>query len=104
MPFITPEKRKLVDSDVRLAEDKGDLCYYFYKKMIEAWKAERRWTTAHNLYKDMVLNLDHLIILKETKYTRADQITALHLAWQVFFALHVCDYENEKQFENGDID
>ena len=67
MPFTTPEKRKkvdaLTDEEVRnilltyksteAGFNVGDKCYYFYKKMIWKWHKERRWTTAHNIYKQL---------------------------------------------------
>lgn len=103
MPFIEKSKRELVDKDVRFAEAPGDLCYYFYKQFVVAWKEERRWTTAHTLYKDKLILLPCLEELKGTKWTNKDIITALHLAWQVFFTKKVMKYEDEKETENGDI-
>jgi hypothetical protein len=103
MPFITPDKRELVDKDVRLAEAPGDLCYYFYKKLLNEWAKEKRWTTAHNLYKQLVLNIDHLAELSDTNYTQGDKVTALHLAWQVFFSFHVLPYEGDMREKNGEV-
>lgn len=100
MPFITPEKRALIDKDIKSADEPGDLCYYFYKQLVEAWKQERRWTTAHNLYKKLVFEA---IFPEGTRFERADWMTALNLAWQVFFVLHVMAYEEEKMEANGDI-
>lgn len=102
MPFIHPEKRKLVDQDVRFADEPGDLCYYFYRKMMNAWEANRRWKTVHQLYKDMVLNIQHINDF-ESSFTVQDRITALHLAWQIFLVKEVMVYEEEKIEENGDI-
>lgn len=104
MPFIEKSKRDLVDKDVRLAEDPGDLCYYFYKKFIKEWKLTRRWTTAHSLYKKELLELPCLDVLTGTKWTNRDIITALHLAWQVFFSKKVMIYEDEKEKENGSVE
>ena len=103
MPFITPDRREMINRDVRLGDQAGDLCYYFYMKFMTEWKESRRWTTAHNLYKRLVVNTDHFIEIKDTKYTIQDKITALHLAWQVFFVKEVMVYEEEKIEENGDI-
>ena len=103
MPFITKDKRELVDKDVRFAEVPGDLTYYFYRKFINEWAKEKRWTTAHNIYKKYLIQIDHLYELKGTKWSTHDTITALHLAWQVFFNFHVMPYEVEKEAENGEI-
>ena len=103
MPFVKPEIRASVDKDVRLTEAPGDLCYYFYKNLVTEWKDNPRWTTAHELYKDYIVNTDHFIELQGTKYTQRDMITALHLAWQVFFIKYVMPYEDIKEKENGTI-
>lgn len=104
MPFITKDKRALVDKDVRLAEQPGELTYYFYRQFMNEWAKEKRWTTAHNLYKKFLVQTDPLFVLKGTKWTNHDVITALHLAWQVFFSMHVLEYEVQKEVENGEIE
>ena len=55
--------------------------------MVNKWKANPRWTTAHNIYKDMTQNCS----------------IAKGLAWQCFFYFHVLKYEEKKRDENGDI-
>ena len=111
MPFTKPEDRKKIDTfnEGAIATmlsnpvkhlhnvSVGDKCYYFYKKMMDKWAKERRWTTAHNIYQQMIENINDCYMFDEdTK--RADE-----LAWQVFFTLQVMPYELEKQAENGDI-
>lgn len=97
MPFIVQSRRFTVDTQGLEALDEiqpGDRCYVYYKPMVEAWRANPRWTTAHEIYRDMVL------------YAWAeddDNVTAIELAWQVFFNLYVMPYELKKQKENGDI-
>lgn len=104
MPFTKAESRQLCDKDVRLAESKGDLCYLIYKEFIAAWKKERRWTTAHELYKTKVVDTLWLYKFKQNdRYTQVDAITALHLAWQVFFADEVMPYEQEMKAKNGEV-
>jgi hypothetical protein len=101
MPFIKPERREMVDKRLKKfgTEDRewepGDKCYYYYKKMVDQWKANPRWTTAHEIYKEM------LRFVKP--YTHNDWDVAYHLAWQVFFQLYVIPYEEEKREQNGDI-
>lgn len=89
MPFVTAEHRAKPNLDIP-----GDLCYTYYKHLIEKWRNEPRWTTAHNLYKEM---------LNEQPYLGIDQRAAYQLAWQVFFQLRVMPYEMQKMKENGDI-
>jgi hypothetical protein len=104
MPFILKEKREKIDKDFRLAEDKGDFCYAIYKEFITLWNKEPRWSTVHEIYKTKVMDTLWLHQFRcNDKYTYQDAITALHLAWQVFFCTKVMDYEIEKQAENGDI-
>lgn len=96
MPFIKPERRVTIDHcglEVLPTIQSGDRCYCYYKQMVEKWKAEPRWTTAHNLYKEVC----------NTWQPREDAAIALQLAWQVFFQLHVMPYELKKREENGDI-
>jgi hypothetical protein len=101
MPFITPERRQLIDQSLNglygLATiEPGDRCYVFYKEMVEKWKAEPRWTTAHSIYRD--------VILLGTQFGVSDDAIARELAWQVFFNIHVMHYEQLKRDANGDIE
>jgi hypothetical protein len=91
MPFVTLEHREKPDLAIP-----GDLCYIYYVSLVDAWKKEPRWTTAHNLFKKMVFQ-DLARPMSE------DMITAAQLAWQVFFQLYVMEYEKVKRQENGDI-
>lgn len=93
MPFITQDRRNIIDRDSLAADidwQPGDMCYWHYKKMVNKWKANPRWTTAHEIYER---------ILED-----GDSIPSQHLAWQVFFQLHVMPYELEKRKLNGDIE
>jgi len=111
MPFTTPEKRKKVDTltDQEVREilltykstefgfNVGDKCYYFYKKMMIKWHKERRWTTIHNIYKQMrgqvkLNNIDE------------DAQRAYELAFKVFFSRHAMKYEDEMEKRNGIIE
>ncbi len=62
--------------------------------MVDRWKAEPRWTMAHNIYKEIMY-----APLLETE----DMEAAQRLAWQIFFQFYVIPYELEKQEQNGDI-
>jgi len=103
MPFITQIRRKIIDTEGLNALHKssyvmpGDLCYVEYKKMMEKWKENSRWTTAHNIYRE-VMTTSYGIDVHSL-----DGVVAKHLAWQVFFYKHILPYENEKEKENGDI-
>lgn len=104
MPFIKKEQRVLVDKDVRMAEVPGDITYILYTAMLAKWREERRWTTAHKIYKACVLDLWWAQeLLKDTKFNKTDVVAALHLAWQVFFIKEVMPYELEKEAENGSL-
>lgn len=89
MPFVTQDHREKPDILIP-----GDLCYMYYKSMVEDWKNKPCWTTAHKLYQ-------HMIEFRDTgnPYTQA----AMELAWQVFFQIYVMEYEQRKRQENGDI-
>lgn len=98
MPFITQDRRTTIDEsglEALLEIQVGDMCYAYYKPMVEEWKDNPRWTTAHNIYKDMLLTTSLM--------GDYDAIAAYNLAWQVFFQLYVVPYELKKRSENGDI-
>ncbi len=102
MPFIKQERRKIIKEKgldglkdyPKSWIEPGDRCFVFYKPMVDRWKENPRWTTAHEILKDMVYS-------KETM-SNEDQ-TAQSLAWQVFFIKYVMPYEDAKEKENGTI-
>lgn len=104
MPFIKAEKRKQVESDIRLADEPGDVCNTLYMCLGAALYENRRWKTVHNMYKSMVMNPDWAIeMFKDTKWTRVDVVAALQLAWQVLFVKEIMALEEENIEKNGDI-
>lgn len=99
MPFIIPERRLLIAHNLLDEPQPGDLCYVRYKEMMDMWRKNRRWTTAHDIFKRMTV----ILASPEACPLTADQAAAYQLAWQVFFNLHVLEYEKLKRQENGDI-
>lgn len=103
MPFITGEARRMTDNIG--PKEVGDRCFLFYRKMLRTWRASPRWTTAHELYRDMVMipqaygNLIPIPIDQQL-----DDQAARELAWQVFFSLHILPYEMQKRTLNGEVD
>lgn len=93
MPFVTQPHRE--NPDPRIV---GDLCYQYYKEMVDTWKQKVGWTTAHKIYLTMRLNTNCLTLAADL-----DKRTAYELAWQVFFNIYVMEYEKIKRAENGDI-
>ena len=85
MPFVTQEHRDKPDLTIP-----GDLCYLSYKSLVDAFRANRRWTNAHNLTR-------HFFKIE------SDEETANFLAWMVWFIKEVMPYEDEKEAENGKI-
>lgn len=88
MPFVPEQNRKKI-AETGSWETVGDLCYMKYKPMIEKWRKERRWTTAHNVFKET--------------FDVNDEQAARTLAFLVFFVKEVMRYEREKIEENGDV-
>ena len=77
-------------------ETVGDICYIYYKKFVTRWLETPRWTTAHNIYKDVqCIKMDFRMTL--------DEKCAADLAWQVFYSLYVLEYEIQKRELNGDV-
>jgi hypothetical protein len=57
MPFIKKDRRIEIERlGLSACKDVGDICYVFYCRMVHLWKQDPRWTTAHKIYKDFVLN------------------------------------------------
>ena len=96
MPFVTQDRRTAIDAhglEVLTEIAPGDICYAYYKPMVDAWKANPRWTTAHNIYKTMLRDMPE----------DPDALVAYNLAWQVFFSFYVLPYEREAEKRNGPI-
>lgn len=106
MPFVTQKRRKALDKKGAIAvESVGDICYLYYKEMVKQWKKEPRWTTAHNIYKEMIDEVQHSTfgLGSECAKEIEDEKRSYELAWQVFFIKYVMPYEDEKEIENGTI-
>lgn len=93
MPFVTQPHRD--SPDPRIV---GDLCYQYYRDMVDTWKQKVGWTTAHEIYLKMRLNTNCLTLAADL-----NKRTAYELAWQVFFNIYVMEYEQAKRKLNGDI-
>ena len=110
MPFIIQERRKIINEEGIEGLDfiqPGDRCYKFYKVMVNKWKVNPRWSTAHEIYKE-IIGIDISRRLFHSMYgsrneEELDDYTSRLLAWQVFFQLYVIPYELKKKEENGDI-
>jgi hypothetical protein len=98
MPFIKKVRRDVIERcglDGLPKIEPGDRCYVHYKNMVDRWHEDLRWTTAHDIYREMFQWFEH--------YDNPDDAIAYRLAWEVFFFLHVMPYEIEKRKLNGDI-
>lgn len=100
-PFTTPAARDKMLEYIATGVmpeagiEVGDKCFIKYRDMMIAWNAEPRWTTAHNIYKKMRMELPTI--------EDGDEAIAYDLAWQVFFNLHVMKYEIAKREQNGEV-
>lgn len=83
MPFVNSEHRENPDMKIP-----GDRCFLEYKAIMARWRQEPRWTTVDRITENLFPNP-----IKR----------AYFLAFLVFFASHVLDYERLKREENGDI-
>ena len=91
MPFVTQEHRDKPDLSIA-----GDRCFIYYDYLVSEWNKEPRWTTADRLHKKMQFE-------DMARPLSQDMLTAMQLAWQVFFQLKIMPYELEKRDTNGDI-
>lgn len=113
MPFVIEEHRVEIRRLGPVAcKDVGDICFFFYDKMVEKWKQNPRWTTAHWIYRDFVLDdgctsnpstFWGAFEVLQAKFDLVDVKAAIDLAWQCFFMRYVWNYELEKIQQNGDI-
>lgn len=122
MPFVTQEIRALLKAiGPGLSDAVGDLCCVIYTEMMRRWKESPRWTTAHYMKKEFVLEPknskyrflrtigDELTTYGKlsnpaAKFDYNDIFTAASLAWDVFFIKYIWPYELQKIQENGDIE
>lgn len=88
MPFIKAGRRKMIDKDQYFSVSKTeegiqpeDRCYFYYMQMVDKWKANPVWATAHEIYKN-------LGDMKRSSSSLDDKV-AVSLAWQIFFQLHL---------------
>lgn len=88
MPFV-PQRNRRSLAVGEPPKTVGDECYQYYLPMIHRWRKERRWTTAHNLFKE-AFNVN-------------DQEAARTLAFLVFMIREVMPYEEGKAKENGEV-
>lgn len=93
MPFIPEADRPHPDKKIP-----GHQCYIYYKDMMDRWRASRRWTTAHNIFEEIVAKVTRI-----PRMASNFDIAAHFLAFLVFFIKHVMKYEDEKEQENGTI-
>lgn len=93
MPFVTFLHRLNPDLSVP-----GDLCFVYYRVIMDKWNRERRWTTADAIFGYILKRSVWLILALKFNHLRA-----IWLAWQVFFHIHVMEYEQAKREQNGDI-
>jgi hypothetical protein len=99
MPFIKQNRRELAGKGQLPDTQVGDICYMMYKPMVDEWKKNPCWTTAHHIKKSML----HGLHLTHVGGLACDDCTARHLAWDVFLYKYVLPYENQKELENGTI-
>jgi hypothetical protein len=86
MPFVKKECREPGHTPCAV----GDYCYVEYKKLIDEFRSNRRWTNVHEMTKkffDLANDTD----------------TSRFLAYMVWFIKEVMPYELEKEAENGTI-
>jgi len=107
MPFITKDRREIIDAGgMPDAIEQGDLCYFYYAKMVRAWAACPRWRTAHAIRLAMHTERPEcpVSVLEGREYCYEPYLsTARQLAWEVFFQFYVLPYEIQKREENGDV-
>jgi hypothetical protein len=94
MPFIEPSRRKLIDQGKLdpSTYTPGDRAYLHYRDMLRKWRQAPRWATVDALYRSAL------------GYITLEDAAAAHLAFHVFFQLHVMPYERKKRRENGEVE
>ena len=109
MPFTEQRSRERIKLlGVEACENVGDLCYVFYSHLMQAWRDNLRWKTAHRLF-DLEIDpiedeyFQYVYDRVMHKFELKDVTKAAALAYKVFFHRHVMKYEFEKMRENGDI-
>lgn len=97
MPFTETKDRRKMDKiqamtrelhDLMVDVKPGDRCFLEYRRMMQEWRKNPRWTTIDTLAANILPD---------------EQARAHFLAFLVFFLIHGMPYERAKQRENGDI-
>jgi hypothetical protein len=107
MPFVTQVRREWLQKNP--PEVPGDLAYLIYKEYLRRWNLSRRWTTAHDIYRDFCIWPHRDPFLQDLaeaicpELDPSDVWAAARLAYMVFYERYVSDYERKKREENGDI-
>lgn len=83
MPFVNAEHRESPDMTIP-----GDRTYIEYRRIMAVWRNNPRWTSVDEL---------------AARLYPSPMKRAFFLAFLIFFANHVLDYERLKKEENGDI-
>jgi hypothetical protein len=107
MPFIAEDRRNQLKAR-EACKKPGEVCYLAYKEMMKLWHTKGSWTTAHDIYYHVKHDPLFFFGSKELEqaainHQQADIVCAVELAWQVFFNIHVMEYEHKKKEENGDV-
>ena len=110
MPYIPPQDRLRIQIEgCSRCVTVGDLCYVFYKRIMEVWRTEPRWTTNHRIYRDFSYApegngyWEFVYEQVKCKFEKADVICASKLAYKMFWDRHIYDYEIAQMEKNGDI-
>lgn len=102
MPFTSSEARRMTDAIG--PQVVGDKCFLAYRDMLRRWRGSPRWTTAHELYVEVLQARENFRRPQLGVPPDIDQLAAIELAWQVLFNDVIMAYETLKRVENGQPD
>jgi hypothetical protein len=109
MPYLKPDDRITTEANLSTVTTGGQLNYLVTLLIIGAWKANPRYSTVHDLYKQLVLNPEKSTVLNKLNaaipesMTRSDVYAAAALAFHEFYRRVASKYEDERAKENGDV-
>lgn len=110
MPFIAPNNRDRIRiQGIESCDSVGDITYVFYCHIMQVWNEERRWRTAHRLYKNLEEQpeaydyFNYVYEKLKSKFELDDVVCAAKLAYKVFFSFVVVPYEERTAASNGNI-
>jgi hypothetical protein len=103
MPYITQDRRKVIDAKPSEVNDYGELNYLVTTMLIKMWKERPSYSMWHVMRRDKEHFVYDLSEVVNHKFTILDLRTAVEEALDEFRDRVIRRYEDGKIAQNGDV-